>query len=170
MSGHGGMERTLTSNGRRCDPARHWCLAGLALWSEERKHLGKACGALAGGPRPRHNLASRVCHTTSVAYPVIRPEQFHHGERVAMSRILTGLSAAVVATAFVIVGSMTTPAHAEKLSKKEQAVVKHIKAQCKDKAAKDAKGLGFIERWRAYSDCINDAAKQNSGIDFSDID
>jgi hypothetical protein len=86
-----------------------------------------------------------------------------------MSRILTGLSAAVVATAFVI-GSMSTPAHAEKLTKKEQAIVKHIKAECKDKAAKDAKGLGFIERWRAYSDCINDAAKQNSGIDFSDID
>jgi hypothetical protein len=86
-----------------------------------------------------------------------------------MSRIPTGLSAAVVVTAFVI-GSMSTPAHAEKLTKKEQAIVKHIKAECKDKAAKDAKGLGFIERWRAYSDCINDAAKQNSGIDFSDID
>jgi phosphoserine phosphatase len=89
-----------------------------------------------------------------------------------MARILTALSAGTSAIALVIVGSalMTTPVSAEKLTKKEQAVVKHVKAECKAKAARDAKGLGFIERWRAYSDCINDAAKQNSGIDFSDID
>jgi hypothetical protein len=88
-----------------------------------------------------------------------------------MSRILTGLSAGIVATALVAGSTlMTTPAHAEKLTKKEQAIVKHVKAECKAKAAKEAKGLGFIERWRAYSDCIHDAAQQNNGIDFSDID
>ena len=89
-----------------------------------------------------------------------------------MSRILAGLSAGMVAIALVLVGStlMTTPANAEKMSKKEKAVVRHVKAECKEKAAKEAKGLGFVERWRSYSDCIHEAAKQNSGIDFSDID
>lgn len=76
------------------------------------------------------------------------------------------------AIALVIVGStlMMTPANAETMSKKEKAIVKHVKAECKEKAAKEARGLGFVERWRSYSDCIHEAAKQNSGIDFSDID
>ncbi|MBV9259839.1 MAG: hypothetical protein JO205_00555 [Pseudolabrys sp.] len=64
--------------------------------------------------------------------------------------------------------SVSTAAQAA-MSKKDQAVVKHVKAECKAKAKNDAKGLGFVEKWRIYSDCINDAAKQNSGIDFSDI-
>lgn len=89
-----------------------------------------------------------------------------------MSRIRTKLIGGLVISTFVTIGlALTlTPANAEKLTKKEQAVVKHIKAQCKDKAAQVAKGLGFIERWRAYSDCINDAAKANAGLDFSEID
>jgi hypothetical protein len=89
-----------------------------------------------------------------------------------MSHILTRLFAGMGAVTLVIVGStvMTTPVNAEKLSKREKAVVQHVKAECKEKAAKEAKGLGFIERWRSYSDCIHEAAKQNSGIDFSDID
>jgi hypothetical protein len=89
-----------------------------------------------------------------------------------MSHILVRLSAGMAAIALVIVGStlMTTPANAEKLSKREKAVVQHVKAECKEKAAKAAKGLGFVERWRSYSDCIHEAAKQNSGIDFSDLD
>ncbi len=89
-----------------------------------------------------------------------------------MSRILTALFAGVVAIAVVIVGStlMTTSANAAKLSKKEKAIVAHVKAECKEKAAKESRGLGFVERWRSYSDCIHEAAKQNSGIDFSDID
>jgi hypothetical protein len=77
----------------------------------------------------------------------------------------------MAALALVVVGSaVTTPALAEKLTKKEQAIVKHVKAECKEQAAKEAKGLGFIERWRAYSDCIHEAAKANSAIDFSDMD
>jgi hypothetical protein len=63
-----------------------------------------------------------------------------------------------------------TPASAAKMSKREQAVVKHIKAECKAKAAEQAKGYGFVERWRAYSDCINEASKTNAGLDFTDID
>ena len=89
-----------------------------------------------------------------------------------MSYIPTGRSAGIVFNAAVIIGlTLTlTPANAEKLSKKDQAIVKHVKAECKEKAAKQAKGFGFIERWRAYSDCINDAAKANNGIDFSEMD
>jgi hypothetical protein len=89
-----------------------------------------------------------------------------------MSHILTRVSAGMCAIALVIVSStlMTTLANAETMSKREKAVVKHVKAECKAKAAKDAKGLGFVERWRTYSDCIHEAAKQNSGIDFSDMD
>lgn len=89
-----------------------------------------------------------------------------------MSYIRTGLKGGLYITALVTIGltSSLAPANAEKLTKKEQAVVKHIKAQCKEKAAQTAKGLGFIERWRAYSDCINDAAKANAGLDFSEID
>jgi hypothetical protein len=89
-----------------------------------------------------------------------------------MSRILTGLSAGMIAIAVVIVCPtlMTTPANAAAMSKREKAIVKHVKAECKDKAAKEARGLGFVERWRSYSDCIHEAAKQNSGIDFSDIE
>ncbi|TWC05414.1 hypothetical protein FBZ93_103431 [Bradyrhizobium macuxiense] len=62
------------------------------------------------------------------------------------------------------------PACAEKMSKRQQAVVKHIKAECKAKAAEQAKGYGFVERWRAYSDCVHDAAKNNAGLDFADFD
>jgi len=89
-----------------------------------------------------------------------------------MSRIRTRLIVVNALVTLVTLGLALalTPANAEKLSKKEQAVVKHIKAQCKEKAAQVAKGLGFIERWRAYSDCINDAAKANAGLDFSEID
>jgi hypothetical protein len=63
-----------------------------------------------------------------------------------------------------------TPASADKMSKRQQAIVKHVKAECKEKAAQQAKGFGFVERWRAYSDCINEASKANAGLDFTDID
>ncbi|WP_194454161.1 hypothetical protein [Bradyrhizobium sp. CCBAU 53421] len=56
------------------------------------------------------------------------------------------------------------------MSKRQQAVVRHIKAECKAKAAQQAKGYGSVERWRAYSDCINDASKTNAGLDFADFD
>jgi rRNA-processing protein FCF1 len=86
-----------------------------------------------------------------------------------MSRLIARLSATAtigaLASALVFVPTAAQAA----MSKKDQAVVKHVKAQCKAKAAKDAKGLGFVEKWRLYSDCIHEAAKQNSGIDFSDI-
>lgn len=80
------------------------------------------------------------------------------------------LSVAVIVTAFIASPAlMSTSANAAKLSKKEQAVVNHVKAECKSKAAKDGKGLGFVERWRLYSDCIHEAAVKNSGIDFTDF-
>lgn len=63
-----------------------------------------------------------------------------------------------------------TPASAERMSKRQRAVVKHIKAECKVKAAQQAKGFGLVERWRAYSDCINEASKANTGLDFTDLD
>jgi hypothetical protein len=89
-----------------------------------------------------------------------------------MSHIVTRRSAGMAALALVIAGStaLATAANAETLTPREKAIVKHVKAECKDKAAKEAKGLGFVERWRSYSDCIHEAAKQNNGIDFSDID
>jgi hypothetical protein len=75
----------------------------------------------------------------------------------------------IVATFMASSALMSTSANAAKLSKKEQAIVAHVKATCKAKAAKDGNGLGFVERWRLYSDCIHEAAKQNSGIDFSEF-
>ena len=74
----------------------------------------------------------------------------------------------VIAALVGTFATVTTAAQAA-MSKKDQAVVKHVKAECKAKAAKDSRGMGFVEKWRMYSDCIHDAAKQNSGIDFSDI-
>jgi len=89
-----------------------------------------------------------------------------------MSRIYTNsierLSGSVLVATMLIL--TLTPASAEKMSKRQQAIVKHIKAECKEKAAQQAKGFGFIERWRAYSDCINEASKANAGLDFTDID
>lgn len=87
-----------------------------------------------------------------------------------MSRIRTIAALAVNAVVAIGLTLTVTPANAEKMSKRQQAIVKHIKAECKEKAAQQAKGFGFVERWRAYSDCINDASKQNAGLDFTDID
>ncbi|WP_420964187.1 hypothetical protein [Bradyrhizobium sp. B120] len=87
-----------------------------------------------------------------------------------MPRISTTVTARLPVNALAILVLTLTPAGAEKMSKRQQAVVKHIKAECKAKAAQQAKGYGFVERWRAYSDCINDASKTNAGLDFADFD
>lgn len=87
-----------------------------------------------------------------------------------MPRISTTVAARLPVKALAILVLTLTPASAEKMSKRQQAVVKHIKAECKAKAAQQAKGYGFVERWRAYSDCINDASKANAGLDFADFD
>ncbi|ERF85709.1 hypothetical protein JQ559_14065 [Bradyrhizobium viridifuturi] len=87
-----------------------------------------------------------------------------------MPRTTATARLAVNALAIAAVVLTMTPASAEKTSKRQQAVVKHIKAECKAKAAQQAQGYGFVERWRAYSDCINDASKANAGLDFADFD
>lgn len=88
-----------------------------------------------------------------------------------MTRVHANLVAKLSVSALLAIFTLTlAPASAEKMSKRQQAIVKHIKAECKEKAAQQAKGFGFIERWRAYSDCINEASKTNAGLDFTDID
>ncbi|MGY3535550.1 MULTISPECIES: hypothetical protein [Bradyrhizobium] len=87
-----------------------------------------------------------------------------------MPRTSTTIAARLPVNALAILVLTLTPASAEKVSKRQQAIVKHIKAECKAKAAQQAKGYGFVERWRAYSDCINDASKANAGLDFADFD
>jgi len=88
-----------------------------------------------------------------------------------MARSITGLSASIIAVMLVSGTAFTpSPAKAEKMSKAEKAVVHHVKAECKAKAAEQAKGLGFVERWKSYSDCIHDYAKQHTELDFSDFD
>ena len=89
-----------------------------------------------------------------------------------MPRIYTILTTTLPVNVLVVMMLVLTltPASADKMSKRQQAIVKHIKAECKAKAADQAKGFGFIERWRAYSDCINEASKTNSGLDFTDFD
>ena len=88
-----------------------------------------------------------------------------------MARLITGLSAGIIAVTLVSgTAFMPSLAKAEKMSKAEKAVVHHVKAECKAKAAKQAKGLGFVERWKSYSECIHDYAKQHTDMDFSDFD
>ena len=79
-----------------------------------------------------------------------------------MPRTTATARLAVNALAIAAVVLTMTPASAEKTSKRQQAVVKHIKAECKAKAAQQAQGYGVVERWRAYSDSVTASSGASS--------
>ena len=82
-----------------------------------------------------------------------------------MFRFVTGLFVAIFAAALV----NGTPASAAKLTKAEKAVVSHVKLQCKTAAADKAKGYGIVERWKFYSDCVQEEMKKHPDIDPLDL-
>ena len=82
-----------------------------------------------------------------------------------MFRFVTGLFVAIFAAAIV----NGTPAAAAKLTKSEKAIVTHVKLQCKSAAADKAKGYGMIERWKYYSDCVQEEMKKHPTIDPLDL-
>jgi hypothetical protein len=83
-----------------------------------------------------------------------------------MSRYVTTLCFAILSTALV----SGTPASAAKLSKADKAIVSHVKIQCKGEATEKAKGYGFVERWKYYSDCVQEEMKKHPSIDPLDMD
>jgi len=70
-----------------------------------------------------------------------------------MSRFVTALSAAVIATAFVGGAAVVpTPAEAEKMSAAEKAALKEKTADC-NKQAKEQK-LGFLKGRKFVKECV----------------